>query len=50
MSLTIIVVLVVAPLDLSRADGIKMLIHGPEESQQPFKSGQKLHHTVIKLL
>lgn len=47
MSLTIIVVLVVALLDLSRAERIKMLIHpGPERSQQPFKLSQKLlsHH------
>lgn len=47
MSLTIIAVLVVALLDLSRAERIKMLIHpGPKWSQQPFKSSQKhlSHH------
>lgn len=47
MSLTIIVVLVVALLDLSRAERIKKLIHaGPERSQQSFKSSQEhlSHH------
>lgn len=47
MSLTIIVVLVVALLNLSKAERIKTLIlPGPEWSQQPFKLNQKhlSHH------